>query len=203
LHEEVYVDLLVDADESGLDMVMERLPDITSMLKCVLCVTKIAGSRIKLKRALAELRGQQDSAKPNSISPLGSQNSTSDSFKTEEGWCALSLWNVTLFRTRFQEKIAVCEFEDFFVKERVRKAKQHGKPLDQQPSSMDKESVDELSKELSEIVRHNAENGNTYDQWLIKESELEYTKKLGSGTSAKVYKGLFKNKKVPASDFAT
>lgn len=49
---------------------------------------------------------------------------------------------------------------------------------------------------LQQVKRGERMKASIGTSWEINHSDLEFTKKLGSGTSGKVYKGLYKGKKV-------
>lgn len=56
------------------------------------------------------------------------------------------------------------------------------------------EDDDEQQIEAEDAARVREELGIGYGEWEIDSSDLEYTKKLGTGASGKVYKGLLRGK---------
>lgn len=60
----------------------------------------------------------------------------------------------------------------------------------------DEDPDEKLDAANTDVTKVRSELGLTEGAWEIDGSDLEYTKKLGSGTSGKVYKGLLKGKEV-------
>jgi ankyrin repeat protein len=60
----------------------------------------------------------------------------------------------------------------------------------------DEDPDEKLDASQTDVTKVRSELGLTEGTWEIDGSDLEYTKKLGSGTSGKVYKGLLKGKEV-------
>eukprot|EP01114_Cavostelium_apophysatum_P014059 TRINITY_DN3544_c0_g1_i1.p1 TRINITY_DN3544_c0_g1~~TRINITY_DN3544_c0_g1_i1.p1 ORF type:complete len:1120 (+),score=330.70 TRINITY_DN3544_c0_g1_i1:85-3444(+) len=67
---------------------------------------------------------------------------------------------------------------------RIRKAKRR-------PSFEPNSGVNEMKQSLQKLM----EEGND-ERWLLKHSDLEFTKELGAGTSGRVFKGLYKDARV-------
>jgi hypothetical protein len=60
----------------------------------------------------------------------------------------------------------------------------------------DEDPDEKLDASQTDVTKVRAELGLTEGDWEIDGADLEYTKKLGSGTSGKVYKGLLRGKEV-------
>eukprot|EP01119_Soliformovum_irregulare_P002844 TRINITY_DN1309_c1_g1_i1.p1 TRINITY_DN1309_c1_g1~~TRINITY_DN1309_c1_g1_i1.p1 ORF type:complete len:1067 (-),score=334.98 TRINITY_DN1309_c1_g1_i1:55-3186(-) len=58
------------------------------------------------------------------------------------------------------------------------------------------QQISELQISLANLYRERKHSNADEDSWRIDEKDLEYTKKLGGGTSGKVYKGIYQGRKV-------
>lgn len=167
LKEDLLLDILASVEESSIDNLIEQLK-----------IEQI-GAKLRFKKAFVELKGF---------------------FIIFHSFIFLKKMNIVKKNLKIELKkfpsIYIYIFKFFDIIQRTDFILPNTSNI--QDIGALKQSLNQLSKELSKerknSIPDNIDDSTSY--WLIKHSEIEFTKELGTGMSGKVFKGLFKGQKV-------